>query len=635
MVEKKSLQTHFQVKRLFKIYWAIELALMCLFFQRLYYELYFHAVLTISIAISLLYLHTLIKQNKILEAATILLSVITLFCTYFMWENEGIYDEAVFVYPCILIMAAMIGNKRLFGGLVFFMASSILLNGISNQKSWYINDVNVVDLDGALLILLILLLISYTIWIMSTEFHALVNKLSSENIEVIKSKKEIEKLLHHDILTGLPNRVMAKEVFTKAVSKARVNNVKVCLMFIDLDNFKIVNDGLGHLAGDALLQELSKRFKEVVGEIGTVCRFAGDEFVIILDSIKVDEVISFTAQQLISSVQVPYFYQGNELICGCSIGITVSPNDASDFDSMVKYADTAMHHSKSMAGNMFHFFNSEMDTQGHDYLNVVSDLRKALKEEQFILHFQPKFDLVTNQIIGAEALIRWNHPEKGLIFPDFFIPQAEKSGLIIDIGEWVLKASCRACHEWLELGFNDFSVAVNASSHQFSRENLTQIVQSSLASSNLPAQHLEIEMTESLLIENSDGVRCIVKSLSDLGVSFSIDDFGTGYSNLSYLKEFDIETLKIDRSFVKDIEQDLKSKALVKAIIQMANSLSLKTVAEGIETKEISIILNELGCNYVQGYYYSKPICNEDFIKFSREYTNSLSLTDTDSVSVE
>lgn len=620
MIKEKKLNTHFQIQRLLKVYWAIELSLVSLFFQRLFYGLYFHAALTITIAISLLYINVIIKQKKVLKAATILLSVITLLCTYFMWENEGIYDESVFVFPCILIMAAMVGDKRLFAGLVIFIVSSILLNGISNQLSWYSNDVNAVDIDGASLISLIILLISYTIWIMSTEFHALVNKLSNENIEVIKSKKEVEKLLKHDILTGLPNRMMANEVFEAAISKAKKNNVKVCLMFIDLDNFKLINDGLGHQAGDILLKEVSKRFKETVGNIGTVCRFSGDEFVIILDSIEIDETISLTAQKLIQTIQVPYYYQSNELISSCSIGITVSPNDGSDFDSMIKHADTAMYHSKSIGGNIFHFFNAEMDTQGHDYLNIVTDLRKALKEDQFVLHYQPKFDLVNNEMIGAEALIRWNHPEKGMIYPDFFIPQAEKSGLIIEIGEWVLKASCEACRRWHELGFNKFSVAVNVSSHQFNRDNLSHIVQNSLINSSLPAKNLEIEMTESLLIENSHGVKSIVKYLSDLDVSFSIDDFGTGYSNLSYLKEFDIEILKIDRSFVKDMEHNPKNKALVTAIIQMASSLSLNTVAEGVENKETAAMLGELGCKYVQGYYYSKPICEDDFITFSRGY---------------
>lgn len=622
MLKEKKLHSYFQAKRLIQIFWAIEFTLVLVAIQRFYLESYFHCTLTIAIALILTGVYKLVQQKKVLAAATFLLSVITLFVTYFMWGNAGIYDEVVIVYPCILIMAAMLGNKRLFTALIIFMSMSIALNGISNHNGWYLNDVVAVNLDGTILTLLIIWLISYTIWIMSSDFHSLLNRLSYENEEVIKSKKEIETLLHHDILTGLPNRMMAQEIFNEAIANAKEDDLKVCLMFIDLDNFKLINDGLGHRAGDALLKELSQRFKNTVRETDSVCRFAGDEFIIILESVKTNEILIRISESIINAIQTPYYYENSELICGCSIGISISPDDGVDFDVAIQNADTAMYHSKSIGGNSFHFFNSEMNSQGLDYLNVVSDLRKAVKEELFILHFQPKFDLINSKIIGAEALIRWNHPENGLIPPDYFIPQAEKSGLIVDIGEWVLNAACKACKSWIELGFIDFTIAVNVSSQQFKRGNLSQLVETALAKSGLPAKHLEIEMTESLLIDNSDDLKQTVKYLSGLGVRFSIDDFGTGYSNLSYLKEFEIETLKIDRSFMKDIEQNPKNKALVTAIIQMAKGLSLQTVAEGIENKEIATMLSDMQCSYAQGYYWSKPTCEKAFIQFSEEYAN-------------
>lgn len=622
MLKEKSLHSYFQAKRLIQIFWAIEFTLVLVAIQRFYLSSYFHCILTIVIALILTGVYKFAQQKKVLAAATFLLSVITLFVTYFMWDNAGIYDEVVIAYPCILIMAAMLGNKRLFTALIIFMSISVALNGISNHNGWYVNDVVAVSVDSTILTLLIMGLISYTIWIMSSDFHSLLNRLSYENEEVVKSKKEIETLLHHDILTGLPNRMMAQEIFNKAITNAKRDDLKVCLMFIDLDNFKLINDGLGHRAGDALLKELSQRFKNTVRETDSVCRFAGDEFIIILESVKTNEILIRISESIINAIQTPYYYENSELICGCSIGISISPDDGVDFDVAIQNADTAMYHSKSIGGNSFHFFNSEMNSQGLDYLNVVSDLRKAVKEELFVLHFQPKFDLVNSKIIGAEALIRWNHPENGLIPPDYFIPQAEKSGLIVEIGEWVLNAACEACKRWIALGFIDFTIAVNVSSQQFKRGNLSQLVETALAKSGLPAKHLEIEMTESLLIDNSDELKETVRYLSGLGVRFSIDDFGTGYSNLSYLKEFEIETLKIDRSFMKDIEKNPKNKALVTAIIQMAKGLSLQTVAEGIENKKIAAMLSDMQCSYAQGYYWSKPTCEKVFLQFSEEYAN-------------
>ena len=618
------LYSYFQAKRLVQIFWAIEVTLALVFIQRLYLAKYTQSYLVISVALVLVGVYILAKKNKILASATLLLSVMTVFVTYFLWRNAGIYDEVLLAYPCILIMAAMLGDKKLFFGLVIFMSISVTLNGLSNHLQWYLNKVHVVSINSAILVLLIILLISYTVWIMAKDFRKLLQRITEENKEVIKSKKEIEALLHHDILTGLPNRMMAQEIFKKATYKAKRDDFKVCLMFIDLDNFKLINDGLGHQAGDALLTELSQRLKSSVRETDSVCRFAGDEFIIILESVKNNEFLAKIAQGIITTIQKPYYYQNNEFTCSCSIGISVSPHDGTDFDSLVRNADTAMYHSKSIGGNSFHFFDADMNSDGHDYLNIVTDLRKALIEEQFVLHYQPKIDLVTNRIIGAEALIRWQHPEKGLIFPDHFIPQAEKSGLIVEIGDWVLQQACKACNARITTGFTDFSIAVNVSSQQFKRGNFSAIVETALQKSGLTPKQLELEMTESLLIENSDELKQTVKYLQNLCVSFSIDDFGTGYSNLGYIKEFEIESLKIDRSFVHDIKYNPKNKAIVTAIIQMAKSLDLYTIAEGIENKEIADALISMQCNYAQGFYWSKALDEVEFMVFAIKYPNML-----------
>jgi len=603
---------------------ALEVTLVLAFFQRLFFAEYLHAVLIVMTAVLLLLVFKWAKQEKVVQAASYLLSIMIVFITYFMWANAGIYDEVLVAYPCLLIVASMVGNKKLFAALIIFMCLSIVLNGVSNEQGWYVNEIIAGYMESTLLIVLIMLLISYTIWVASVDFHMLLNKLSLENTAVNESKKRIEKLLHHDILTGLPNRAMALDIFKKAASRAEREQAKVCLIFIDLDNFKLVNDALGHKAGDELLKEVAKRLASVIRSSDSICRFAGDEFVIILENVKSDEIISRVAQKIISAIQVPFYYQSNELIGSCSVGITVSPNDGLMFNSLINNADTAMNYSKSMGGNCFHFFNGDMNKRGHEYLSVVTDLRRALKDGEFELYYQPKIQFNDQSIMGVEALIRWNHPEKGLIYPDSFIPQAEQSGLIVDIGQWVISSACHTCKSWIDMGIGDFCMAVNISSQQFKRGDFTQVVCNALKNSTLPAKYLELEMTESLLIDNSQALKSTIKALSQLGVSFSIDDFGTGYSNLRYLKEFEIEVLKIDRSFVQDIDRNPKNRALVVAIIQMAKSLSLKTVAEGVEEAEISRLLYELGCDYGQGYYWSKPVSETQFLAYVSEYSTSI-----------
>ncbi|MBU2917649.1 EAL domain-containing protein [Psychrosphaera sp. F3M07] len=561
----------------------------------------------------------LAKNNKITQAATILLYVLTILVTQFMWRHGGLYDESVLAYPCILIMAAMVGDKSLFINLLVVISASIGLNGLVNSQSWYINSSSTISLGNTFLVLITIYLISYIIWIMVEDFRELVNKLNIENSNVIKSKQEIENLLHHDLLTGLPNKIMAKELFAKARSNTD-SSKNIYLMFLDLDNFKVINDALGHQAGDALLIELSQRMFQLLQTRDSVCRYIGDEFVVIVESTESEEYVASLAQQIIEQISKPFYYLSNEFICGCSIGISTTATDGEDFDTLLKHADAAMYYSKSQGGNSFHFYNKEMNIHGHEYISVVSDLRKAIVQDELVLTYQPKIDIQNNKIIGAEALIRWQHPEKGLIYPDEFIPQAEKSGLIIEIGDWVLSAACRQCKQWLNSGYSDFTMAVNVSSKQFAKKDFYTKVEKTLSEYQLNASSLELEMTESLLIDNSDELKSTLKNLHDLGVHLSIDDFGTGYSNLGYLKAFDIEYLKIDRSFISDLVTNPKNKTLVKAIVQMSHGLEIQNIAEGVEDQKTVRVLQQLQCEIGQGYYWSKPIFAEQFEVFAAEY---------------
>ncbi|GHB76132.1 hypothetical protein GCM10008107_26990 [Psychrosphaera saromensis] len=513
-------------------------------------------------------------------------------------------------------MAAMVGSKAVFIRLLVIISLSIGLNGWVNKEAWYSNSTPIISLDNAFIILLILYLTSYFIWILIYDFKRLVDKLHIENNNALESKQEVENLLHHDVLTGLPNRIMAKELFQKASSKANRTNQKIYLMFINLDNFKVINDALGHQAGDALLVELSQRMFQLVQTHDSVCRYTGDEFIVIMESIESEEYVASLAHHFIEQIQKPFYYLNNEFICGSSIGISTTSTDGNEFETLIKYSDAAMHYSKSQGGNSFHFYNKEMNIHGHDYLNVVSDLRKAIVEEQFVLMYQPKINIKQNRVTGAEALIRWEHPQKGLIFPDNFIPQAEKSGLIVEIGEWALEQACKQCKQWLNEGLGELTVAVNVSSKQLAKKDFYAKVKSTLSRHKLDGEYLELEMTESLLIDNSDELKLTLRNLHQLGVHFSIDDFGTGYSNLGYLKEFDIEYLKIDRSFISDLACNQKNKTLVKAIIQMAKGLELENVAEGVEDEQTVKILKDLNCEIGQGYYWSKPIKVDEFESF-------------------
>ncbi|MCF2949781.1 EAL domain-containing protein [Paraglaciecola aquimarina] len=617
---RQRIELFFQAKRLIQIFWACEITLAVLLAQRLLlnsFELSF-IIFTTMCALSLVYL--LAKRDKVNHASNLLLAILALILVALMWMHGGVHDEAVFGFPSLLIMAAMFGNKKSFIVLLTIFGLSIAANAVSNHLGWVTNYSPKVDLTSGFLFIFMLLLISYSIWVAAMDYRLLLDKLHKENTEVINSKKEIEEMLLHDILTGLPNRAMAEIVLTNALKKAARTHQKNYLMFIDLDNFKLINDALGHQAGDALLVEISTRLQTLLRKNDTVCRFAGDEFIIIFDTIDSQELMATISEKIIDIIKTPFYFNSNEFICGCSIGITVSPDDGSDFETLLRNADTAMYFSKANGGNNFHFFDQKMDNQGHDYLNLINDLRQAIKKQEFFLTYQPKVDLTNKKIIGAEALIRWQHPKKGVIYPDQFIPEAEKSGLINEIGEWVIKQACLACKDWITAGFKDFTVAVNVSSQQFKQDNIYQVVKTALNNAKLAGKHLELEMTESLLVENSHELKKLLQDISLLGVHLSIDDFGTGYSNLSYLKEFDIKTLKIDRSFVNDVENNGKNKALVKAIIQMAKGLELTTVGEGVENQQVAELLSDFTCDYGQGYLWSKPVRDKDFIKFIHSY---------------
>lgn len=437
--------------------------------------------------------------------------------------------------------------------------------------------------------------------------------------DITAQKENEELILHlaqHDALTGLPNRHQVQDRLGRALANAQRDQLQVAMLFLDLDRFKIINDSLGHTVGDALLEMVAERLEKCVRPSDTVGRLSGDEFVVLLPQLRETGTPSRIAQAILDSLLQPFDIAGHSITSTFSIGISLYPNDGEDFASLLQSADTALYNAKANGRNTYQFFTRNMQGHALDRLKMENILRRALEKDELSLHYQPQIDLRTGMIIGCEALLRWNSAELGAVSPAQFIPIAEDSGLIIGIGKWVLQEACRQMREWLDAGYPEIVVAVNISSTQFRRDDLVATVEEAIQASGINPRNLELELTESVLMQDSDLVISTLSKLKDVGVMLSIDDFGTGYSSLSYLKRFSVDKLKIDQSFVRDLEKDKDDSAIVLAVIQLGRSLKLKTIAEGVETEGQLAFLREKGCHEAQGYLFSRPVPAQEFIPF-------------------
>ncbi len=434
----------------------------------------------------------------------------------------------------------------------------------------------------------------------------------------LRAERRIEFLAYHDALTGLPNRLLMQDRFEQASAQAQRSNARVALLFLDLDGFKSINDTLGHQIGDALLKAIAERLRGCVRETDTISRQGGDEFLIVLRDLPDADVPACIMLKIIESLQLPCVVEGHEIATTVSVGAALFPDDGRDFETLLRKADMAMYRAKEAGRNTYRFFDEAMNAEVVDHLQLQAGLRRALERQEFVLHYQPQIELESGEVIGLEALLRWQHPELGMVEPGRFIPVAEESGLIVPIGQWVLNEACRQAMAWQQAGLPPLTMAVNFSAVQFKRGDVEQSIAQALQSSGLPPALLELELTESILIQNADDALARLQRLKQLGVQLSIDDFGTGYSSLAYLKRFDIDRLKIDRSFVRDLATDPDDAAIVRAIIQMARSLNLRTIAEGVETDEMLARLSAFGCNEVQGYLFSHPMPADEAAAYLR-----------------
>jgi diguanylate cyclase (GGDEF)-like protein len=422
------------------------------------------------------------------------------------------------------------------------------------------------------------------------------------------TEQRVQFLAYYDALTGLPNRTLLRDRLAKALAGARRQNDRVALLFLDLDRFKIINDSLGHSVGDLLLQEVAGRLKKWAREHDTVARVGGDEFLIVLSAIKDIADAAVAAERIVGAMTSEFVVQGHSLNIRCSLGISIFPEHGMDGETLIKNADAAMYSAKESGRNMFRFFTEEMNTQALERLTLENSLRMALERNELFLMYQPQVDISSGKIAGLEALIRWQHPEMGLVPTDKFIRVAENTGLIIPIGEWVLKTACSQARKWQEEGLLAVSIAVNVSAIQFRQEGFRELIKRVLQETGIAPQFLELELTESLLLTNADVMFSVLQELKDMGLKLAIDDFGTGYSSLSYLRRFPVSKLKIDRLFIRDVATSPDDAAITTAIISMAKSLNLKVIAEGVETEAQMSFLRAHECDEIQGYYFSKPL---------------------------
>jgi diguanylate cyclase (GGDEF)-like protein len=616
MVRKPDSCLEWRTRRLAQILWAT-LTTVSAFTVTFSVAGDWRTVFVTLTTISLLLLAvSLVHGGRVDQAATLMLTTLTMAVSCGMFLNQGIRGEGLSAFPVILVLASMFGTRRFFFTIFAAISAVLAVIVIANVQGWHVNAVRPVTMGSLVNVLSVMSMTAFVVYLTAGDLRNALRRLEAENERLRESHARIDLLAHHDSLTGLPNRVLARDRLGKAVAMARRKKESVALILLDLDDFKTVNESLGHATGDLLLCDVAKRLTHGMCDSDTVSRQGGDEFLIIMEGLADEQAVATMAAKVIDLLSAPFHVDGLELSVTCSLGIALFPTNGSDFDTLFKNADVAMYRAKESGRSAFRFYDPQMNRGVIETLHLISGIRSALAKGEFELHYQPQYELKSGRIVGAEALIRWRHPDLGLILPARFIPVAERSGLIHKIGAWVLNEACRQAKQWQEAGLVQLTVAVNLSPIQFRRDDIERDVINALAASDLSPSCLELELSESLLIAESKHLSPLLGRLRAMGVGLSIDDFGTGYSNLGYLQRFHVERLKIDQSFVRRLSEDRNDKGIVRAIIEMAHNLNLEVVAEGIEDLPTMTRLIELGCKYGQGFHWSAALPPEQFFEF-------------------
>ena len=459
------------------------------------------------------------------------------------------------------------------------------------------------------------------------QINPLIVIIAHDDTERKEMENKIINMAYYDALTGLPNRNLMDDRLKVALAQAERSKTKLAILLLDMDNFKAINDTMGHQMGDKLLREVAKRLQGCLRKEDTIARMGGDEFVFILTGIKDDNDASMLAKKVLDSLKKSFKLYPHDIFTTFSIGIAIYPADGKDPQALLMNADAAMYKAKEKGKNTFQVYNPSMVFQATRKRVLESGLRRALANDEFVLHYQPKLDVKTNKWMGAEALLRWDVPFTGLISPGEFIPVAEESRLIVPIGEWVLRTACKQMKAWEKIGLPPLNMAVNLSGRQFVQKDLVSMIAGIIAETGIDARYLELELTESLLMENSEAAIAKLRDLHDMGISLSIDDFGTGYSSLQYLKDLPIHALKVDQSFVQDLSTEANV-VITRAIVSLAKTLKLKTIVEGVETEEQRVFMESIGCDIMQGFLFARPMPASAITKM---FTKSLTFTATKS----
>ncbi|VXC03878.1 GGDEF-domain containing protein [Pseudomonas sp. 8AS] len=610
------LERSLQARRLMQIVHVQCAVLLCIGVERVVSGRWLDVGLVTLALLVVLGGRMMIGRGRVNIAMAMILFSFTALVSVSLWFSQGLYSGAVLCFPGILIVAGMVAPLRLFVGLLLSILTVVAfltyaaLSGLQTFTPLPLGIGRMVNVSA------VLVMCAVAVWLLANDLRRTQLRLQQEILRVKDSEASFTHLAQHDALTNLPNRLLVRDRMEQAISHARRDAKRVALLFLDLDNFKTINDSLGHDAGDELLQEVARRLQEAVRDIDTVSRQGGDEFLLVMADVEELAAVSALAARLQQRLADPFSLKGMQIVSSSSIGISLFPDDGEDFETLLKHADTAMYQAKAAGRNTYCFFDEQMNADTRERLGLEQDLRQALSRGEFVLHYQPIVDLHDGRLLAAEALLRWQHPQRGLVGPDLFIRVAEQSGLIVEIGEWVLDEACRQAMLWQATGLPRLVVSVNLSAVQFRRGNPQDLVAAALNRYGLPPGCLELELTESILLQDSPSFIEQLHRLKALGVRLSIDDFGTGYSNLSYLQRFRVDKLKIDQSFVRRLQGNPQEQAIVTAIIQMARSLNLLTTAEGIEDEETRQLLAALGCDQGQGYLFARPLAADDLRAF-------------------
>ncbi len=561
----------------------------------------------------------LLRRGRFEASLLTVLWTLTVACTAVIWMRSGLRDLMVLTYPAIILLAAMTVSPRPLMALLATMLVSLGLLFWGELAGWYQPEVQELGYGSYLNRALLLVLVAVIARTIANDLGDAIRRAEAERERAKDSASRLAFLVQHDALTGLPNRLLVQDRFAQAVARARRDGTPLALLVVDLDDFRRVNDSLGHGVGDAVLQRMAERLRVLAADTDTVGRLGADEFVVVSTELPDVDALAGFAQGLLDGLAEPFERDGLSITCRSSIGIAQFPRDGDAFEALLNRAEAAMARAKAEGRNAYRFADPDVDIDVGEHLRLVSELRAAIERGELELHYQPIVRLASGEVGGVEALVRWRHPERGLVPPAAFVPLAERSGLIHALGAWALEEAARQVRRWEARGLPPLTVSVNVSPLQLAQGALDAVVARVLAATALPPRQLLLELTESSLVGDAVPLRDCIARLQAMGVGLSIDDFGTGYSNLGYLQRFDVQALKIDQRFVRGLADGPQGEAIVRAIAHLAEGLGIRSVAEGIEQEDEVQRLAALGCEAGQGRWWSEPLPGPAFVHWYQE----------------